>query len=80
MLAAGARRVAVGRAICDMAEPDPGAAAGSFGDRLRAAWGDEMDAFTIDAVGKEGRFRTLGVTRDDADSPGTTPVDTDPEI
>ena len=50
------------------------------GDRLRAAWGDEMDAFTIDAVGKEGRFRTLGVTRDDADSPGTIPVDTDPEI
>ena len=78
VLAAGARRVAVGRAICDA--DDPGAAAGSFGDRLRAAWGDEMDAFTIDAVGKEGGFRTLGVTRDDADSPGTTPVDTDPEI
>ncbi|MFT3862112.1 thiamine phosphate synthase [Micropruina sp.] len=48
VLEAGARRVAVGRAIS--AADDPEAAAGSFGDRLRAAWGDGMDDFVIDVL------------------------------
>ncbi|MFT4225801.1 MAG: thiamine phosphate synthase, partial [Micropruina sp.] len=48
VLEAGARRVAVGRAIT--AAADPAAAARTFGDRLRAAWGDEFEAFTLDAL------------------------------
>ncbi|MFT4218191.1 MAG: thiamine phosphate synthase [Micropruina sp.] len=48
VLAAGARRVAVGRAITAAAEP--ARAARGFADRLRAAWGDEFDAFTLDAL------------------------------
>lgn len=45
VLDAGARRVAVGRAIT--AADDPAAAAREFGNRLRAAWGDEFEAFTL---------------------------------
>lgn len=48
VLKAGARRVAIGRAIT--AAADPAAAARMFGDRLRAAWGDEFEAFTLDAL------------------------------
>lgn len=42
VLEAGARRVAVGRAIT--AADDPEAAARTFGDRLRAAWVSDSDA------------------------------------
>lgn len=47
VLDAGARRVAVGRAIT--AAGDPAAAARMFGDRLRAAWGGEFEALTLNA-------------------------------
>ncbi len=50
VLEAGARRVAVGRAIT--AADDPAAAARLLGDRLRAAWGDEFEAFTLGALGR----------------------------
>ncbi len=49
VLDAGARRVAVGRAIT--AADDPAAAARSFGDRLRAARGDEFGDLILDARG-----------------------------
>ncbi|NMD47533.1 MAG: thiamine phosphate synthase, partial [Propionibacterium sp.] len=42
VLAAGARRVAVGAAIT--ASDNPEAAARAFGDRLRQAWTSESDA------------------------------------
>lgn len=58
VLDAGARRVAVGRAIVEA--DDPAAAARQFGDRLRAAWGDEFADFTLGALASEGGgFRTL---------------------
>lgn len=58
VLDAGARRVAVGRAIVEA--DDPAAAARQFKDRLRAAWGDEFDDFTLGALASDGGgFRTL---------------------
>ena len=56
VLDAGARRVAVGRAIVDA--DDPAAAAGRFSDRLRAAWGDEFESFTLGAL-SSGGFRSV---------------------
>ena len=71
VIAAGARRVAVGRAIS--AADDPAAAATQFADALRAAWGDEMDTFTLDAVAKEGSFRPIADEGDAADRPKLEP-------
>ncbi|MBK8447622.1 MAG: thiamine phosphate synthase [Micropruina sp.] len=57
VLDAGARRVAVGRAITGA--DDPAAAAREFGDRLRAAWADSMDDVILNAVAAEGTFRPI---------------------
>lgn len=57
VLEAGARRVAIGRAITEA--DDPAVAARLFADRLRAAWGDSFDDFTLDALANQGQFRTL---------------------
>ena len=64
---AGARRVAVGRAIS--AADDPAAAATAFADHLRAAWGDAMEAFTLDAVAREGTFRPIADERSGSTNP-----------
>ena len=71
VIEAGARRVAVGRAISGA--DDPGAAATKFGDLLRAAWGDSMDSFTLDAVAKEGTFRPVADEGDAPDRPTMEP-------
>jgi len=76
VLAAGARRVAIGRAITSAT--DPAAAARAFGDRLRAAWGDEFDAFILDAAAAEGRFRPVADPDEfDSDRPR---LEQDPEF
>lgn len=71
VIGAGARRVAVGRAIC--AADDPVAAATAFANTLRAAWGDSMDTFTLDAVAKEGSFRPIVDEGDAPDRPKLEP-------
>ena len=48
VLDAGARRIAVGRAIT--AAADPASAARMFDHRLRASWRDEFDDYTLDAL------------------------------
>ncbi len=58
VLDAGARRVAVGRAITDA--DDPARAARALADRLRAAWGDEFEAYTFAALAREGRAGAEG--------------------
>lgn len=65
VLEAGARRVAVGRAISGA--DDPAAAARAFGDRLRAAWGDSMDDVILDAVAREGTFHPIAAEDTDAE-------------
>lgn len=66
VISAGARRVAVGRAICDA--DDPVAATTAFSDKLRAAWGVEHETFTLDALAHEGAFRPV-VDEDAAEGP-----------
>ena len=44
---------------------DPAAAATAFADRVRAAWGDSMDSFTLDAVAREGTFRPIADQSDE---------------
>ena len=63
VIAAGARRVGGGRAISAADERE--AAATAFADRLRAAWGDSMDSFTLDAVAREGTFRPIADQSDE---------------
>lgn len=58
VVAAGARRIAVGRAIVEAA--DPADAAHAFAGRLRAAWADQLDEFTLGALASEGGgFRSV---------------------
>jgi thiamine-phosphate pyrophosphorylase len=76
VLAAGARRVAVGRAIC--AADDPLASTKAFATAVGAAWADAMDTFTLDAVAKEGSFRPIVDETDDPDRPTLEP-DSEPE-
>lgn len=61
VIAAGARRAAVGRAIT--AADDPVAAATTLGDQLRAAWGDEMESFTLDSLAQS--FRPVATDPDE---------------
>lgn len=65
VLAAGARRIAVGRAIT--AAPDAGEAARVLKDRLREAWNDDpgMEHVVFGSLGEGPSFRTTAIDEGD---------------